>query len=31
MIRGLYDGESDDEVKKLWQDVKYLMGSSSHT
>lgn len=29
-IRGLYDGENDDEIKKLQQDVKYLMGSRSH-
>ncbi len=30
-IRGLYDGESDEEVKKLQQDIKYLMSSRSHT
>lgn len=29
-IRGFYDGESDDEVKKLQQDVKYLMSSRNH-
>jgi protein SCO1/2 len=30
-IRGLYDGEDDADVKKLWQDVKYLMSSRSHS
>jgi protein SCO1 len=28
-IRGLYDGENDEDVKKLKQDIKYLLGSSS--
>jgi protein SCO1/2 len=31
MIRGMYDGEEDADVKKLNQDVKYLMSSWSHT
>lgn len=30
-IRGLYDGESDADVAKLKQDIRYLMGSRSHT
>lgn len=30
-IRGLYDGESDTDVSKLKQDIRYLMGSRSHT
>jgi cytochrome oxidase Cu insertion factor (SCO1/SenC/PrrC family) len=31
MVRGMYDGEDDESVKKLHQDVKYLMSSRSHT
>lgn len=31
MVRGMYDGEDDENVKKLHQDVKYLMSSRSHT
>lgn len=31
MIRGMYDGENDDDMKKLPQDVRYLMSSWSHT
>lgn len=30
-IRGLYDGESDTDVSKLKQDIRYLMGSRHHT
>lgn len=30
-IRGFYDGENDDDVKKLQQDVKYLMSLRSHS
>ncbi len=30
-IRGMYDGENPDDMKKLGQDVKYLMSSRSHT
>ena len=29
VVRGLYDGEQDEDVKKLNQDVKYLMNSRS--
>lgn len=29
-IRGLYDGESDTDVSKLKQDIRYLMGNHSH-
>ena len=31
IIRGMYDGENDEEMKKLPQDVKYLMSSRNHT
>jgi protein SCO1 len=30
-IRGLYNGDKDDDVLKLKQDIKYLLGSWSHT
>ena len=29
-IRGLYDGENDQDVAKLKQDIKYLMGTWNH-
>ncbi len=31
MVRGMYDGEDDENMKKLHQDVRYLMSSWSHT
>ena len=31
MIRGLYDGENDEDMKDLPRDVKYLMSSWNHT
>ncbi len=31
MVRGMYDGEDEENVKKLHQDVLYLMSSWSHT
>ncbi|HVZ79356.1 MAG TPA: SCO family protein [bacterium] len=31
MMRGLYDGQDDGDMKKLWADVGYLMGSRDHT
>lgn len=30
-IRGLYDGENDQDVQKLRQDIKYLMSSRNHS
>lgn len=30
-VRGIYDGQEDEDMKKLWADVRYLMGSWSHT
>lgn len=29
MVRGVYDGEQDDDVQKLHKDIKFLMGSRS--
>jgi protein SCO1/2 len=31
MIRGLYDGQEDADMKKLWADVRYLLSSGSHS
>jgi cytochrome oxidase Cu insertion factor (SCO1/SenC/PrrC family) len=31
MVRGVYDGEQDDEVQKLHKDIKFLMSSKSHS
>ena len=30
MVRGLYDGENDEDVEKLHFDIKYLMSSHDH-
>lgn len=29
-VRGLYDGQEDGDMKKLWADVRYLMSSRDH-
>jgi hypothetical protein len=30
MIRGMYDGQDDEDIKKFQQDVRYLMSSHNH-
>lgn len=30
-VRGIYDGQEDGDMKKLWADVRYLMSSRDHT
>ena len=30
-VRGIYDGQEDGDMKKLWADVSYLLGYRDHT